>query len=63
MVECVDNSFLCSLINLNPTEQTLKHFPQTQKLPKLSGQFQNVEKYDSSKRSQILQTQLRLPHI
>jgi len=53
----------CLLINLNPTELTLKHFPQTQKLPKLSGQFQNVEKCESRKQTQILQTQIRLANI
>jgi hypothetical protein len=63
VVECVDNSFLCLLINLNPIKQTLKHFPQTQKLPKLSCQFQNIEKCESNKRSQILQTQLRQPTL
>ena len=30
VVDYIDNSFLCLLLNLNPTEQTLKHFPQTQ---------------------------------
>jgi hypothetical protein len=46
VVECVDNSFLCLLVNLNSTEQTPKHFLQTQELPQLSGQFQNVEHYE-----------------
>ena len=63
VADCVDNSLLCLLINLNPTDQTLKHFPQTQKLPKLSGQFENVENCELSKRSQILQIQLRLAHV
>jgi hypothetical protein len=43
IVECVDKSFLCLLVNLNSTEQTLKH------LPKLSGQFQSVEKLELNK--------------
>jgi hypothetical protein len=51
------------MVNLNPTEQTLKHFPQTQELPKLSGQFQNAENCKSNERIQALQTQLRLTHI
>jgi hypothetical protein len=63
MVECVDNSFLCLLVNLNSTEEMLKHFPQTQELPKLSEQFQNVEKYELNKWIQALQTHLRLAHI
>ena len=48
---------------MNITEQTLKHFLHTQKVPKLSGQFQNMEKCEYSKLSQILQTQLRLAYI
>ena len=48
---------------MNSTEQTLKNFPQTQELPKLSGQFQNLEKVEFSKRSHTLQNQLRLAHI
>jgi hypothetical protein len=62
-VECVDNSFLYLLVNLNSTEQTLKHFPHTQEVPKLSSQFQNVEKYELNKRNQELQSQSRLAHI
>jgi hypothetical protein len=53
----------CLLVNINSTEQTLKHFPQTQELRKLSRQFQNAEHYESNKRIQALQTQLRLAHI
>jgi hypothetical protein len=56
-MECVNNSFLCLLINLNSTEQTLKQFPHTQELPKISGQFQNAEKPNLSERNQTLQTQ------
>jgi hypothetical protein len=63
VVECINNSFLCLLINLNSTEQTLKQFPHTQELPKMNGQFQNTEKSKLSERNQALQTQLRLAHI
>lgn len=63
VVECVDNAFLCLLINLNPTEQALKHFPHTQELPKLTVQFQGAERCEFNKRNQTLQTQLRLAHI
>jgi hypothetical protein len=56
------NSFLCLLVNLNPTEQTLKHFPQTQELLKLNGQFQSVGKCELSKGNKELQSQLRLAH-
>jgi hypothetical protein len=63
VVDCKDNSFLCLLINFNSTEQRLKHFPQTQELPKLSGQYKGVKKHELNKRSQALQAQLRLAHI
>jgi len=62
-VKCVDNSFLCLLINLKSTVQTLKHFPQTEELPKLRAQFHTVEKYELNKRNQALEAQLRLAHI
>jgi len=39
VVECVDNSFICLVINCNPTDKTLRKFPRTQELPKLSGKF------------------------
>jgi len=35
VVECKDFSFLCLIINLNSTDETLKKFPMTQELPKL----------------------------
>jgi hypothetical protein len=63
VVECKDNSFLCLVANLNSTEQTLQCFPQTQELPKLVCQFNKLSKEKSIKRSQTLQTQLRLAHI
>jgi len=62
-VECKDSSFPCLLINLSSTEQRLKHFLQTQELPKLSGQYQGVEKRELNKRGQTLQAQLRMAHI
>ena len=63
VVDCKDNSFLGLIINLNSTEQKLKHFPQTQELPKLSGQYKGTERQKLNKRSQTLQAQLRLSHI
>jgi hypothetical protein len=48
---------------LNSKEQTLEHFPQTQELPKLNGQFQNAENFKCKARNQALQTQLRLAHL
>jgi hypothetical protein len=49
--------------NLNPTEQSLRYFSQTQELRKLSCQFNKVAKPEVAKRGQILQNQLRLAHI
>ena len=49
VVDCKDNSFLCLMINLNSTEQKLKHFPQTQELPKLRGQYKGTEKQEFNK--------------
>jgi hypothetical protein len=63
LVECVDNSFLCLLVNLNPTKQILKHFPKTQVLPKCSGQFQSIGNQEVNKRNQALQSQLGLSHV
>ena len=51
------------MINLNSTEQRLKHLPQTQEFPKLSGQYKGTEKHELNKWSQTLQAQLRLAHI
>jgi len=39
VVEFKDFSFICLIINLNSTGETLKTFPRTQDLPKLSGKF------------------------
>jgi hypothetical protein len=39
VVECVDASFVCLVINSNSIEKTLHTFPQVQDLPKLSGKF------------------------
>ena len=63
VVDCKDNSFLGLIINLNSTEQKLKHVPLTQELPKLSGQYKGTERQKLNKRSQTLQAQLRLSHI
>jgi hypothetical protein len=63
VVECKNNSFLCLVANLNPTEQTLQYFPQTQELPKLVCQFNKLSKDKAMKWSQTLQNQLRLAHI
>jgi len=51
------------MINLNSTEQKLKHLPQIQELPKLSSQYKGTEEQELNKRSQTLQAQLRLAHI
>jgi hypothetical protein len=63
IVECVGNSFLCLLINLNQSEQPLQCFPQTQELLKLNCQIIVPDKRERNKRVQTLQSQLRLTHI
>ena len=63
IVECKYSSFLCLIINLNSTDETLKKFPRTQELPKLCGRFQDATNKESHTRNQILQAQLRLAHI
>ena len=63
VVECKDFSFLCLIINLNSTDETLKKFPLTQVLPKPSGRFQDATSKESHTRKQMLQSQLRLTHI
>ena len=44
MVECVDSSFICLVINCNSTDEILTNFLQTQELPKLSGRFHDAQK-------------------
>ena len=63
VVECKDSSFLCSIINLNSTDETLKKFRRTQELSKLSDSFQDATNKESHTRKQMLQSQLRLAHI
>jgi len=63
IVECRNSSFLCLIINSNSTNETLKKFPRTQELPKLSSRFQDATKKESHTRNQMLQAQLRLAHI
>jgi hypothetical protein len=63
VVECVDASFVCLIINCNPIEKTLNTFPQVQELPKLSGKFVEANKRECNARNQILQAQLRLAHL
>jgi len=63
VVECKDSSFLCLIINLNFTDETLKKFPRTQELLQLSGRFQDETNKESHSRNMILQAQLRLAHI
>ena len=53
----------CLIINLNSTEETLKTFPKTQDLPKLSGRFQDVTIKESHTRNQLLQAQLHLAQV
>ena len=48
---------------MNSTDETLKKFPKTQELLKLSGRFHNATNKESHTRNQILQAQLRLAHI
>ena len=62
-VEFKDSSFLCLIINLNYTDETLEKFPKTQELPKLSGRFHDATNKESHTINQILQAQLRLAHI
>ena len=62
VVECKDSSFLWLVLNLNSTDETLKAYPRTQGLPKLTGNFQDATNRSSHARNQILQTQLRLAH-
>jgi hypothetical protein len=63
VVECVDSSFICLLINCNPTDEVLKILPQTQKLPKLSGKFAEISQKEQQARNRLLQAQLRLAHL
>jgi hypothetical protein len=62
VVECTANLFLCLLVNLNHKEQTLRHFPKTQKLPKLWSVL-DYRKVQHKLKNHILQTVLRLAHI
>jgi len=62
-VECVDNSFICLVINCNPTDKTLRKFPRTQELPKLSGKFIDAKGKELHARNQVLQAHLRLAHV
>ena len=63
VVECKDSSFLYLIINLNSTDETLRKFPTTQELPKLSGKFQHATNKESHTRNQILQARSPLAHI
>jgi hypothetical protein len=63
VVECVDSTFICLLINCNPTDEVLKTLPQTHKLPKLSGKFAEISQKEQQVRNRLLQAQLRLPHL
>ena len=63
MVECVDSSFICLVINCNSTDEILTNFLQTQELPKLSGRFHDAQKRELQSWNQLLQAQLRLAHI
>jgi hypothetical protein len=63
VVECVDSSFICSVINCNSTNKILRKFPQTQELPKLSGKFLDAKGKELHVRNQVLQAQLRLAHV
>jgi hypothetical protein len=62
VVECVDSSFICLIINCNSTDEILKKFQQTQGFSKLSGRFYDAKKRELQARNQALQAQLRLAH-
>jgi hypothetical protein len=55
VVECVDFSFNCLVINCNSTDQILKKCPKTQELPKLSGKFLDTKGKELHVRNQVLQ--------
>jgi hypothetical protein len=57
VVECKDISFLCLILNLNSTEESLKKFPRTQH------RLQEATNNESHTRNKILQAQLRLAHV
>jgi hypothetical protein len=59
VVECVDSSFICVIINCNSTDEILKKFPQTQELSKLSGRFLDAKKRELQARNRVLQARLR----
>ena len=61
IVECVNSSFNCLIINCNSTDESLRNFPQTQEFSKLSGEFS--DRHDWETRNQVLQMQLRLAHV
>jgi hypothetical protein len=63
VVECVDASFVCLIINCNPIEKNLNTFPQAQELPKCSGKFVENNSRKHNARNQTLQAQLRLAHL
>ena len=61
IVECVNSSFICLIINCNSSDESLRNFPQTQEFSKLSGEFSDTRDWET--RNQVLQTQLRLAHV
>ena len=63
LLEWVDSSFLCLIINCDSTDGILKRFPQTEELPKLGGNFPEMRKSYMHSRNQVLQTHLRLTHV
>ena len=63
VVECVDSSFICLVVNCNPSDEILKKFPQTQELPKRSGKFLDSKGKELHARNQVLQAQLRLTQV
>ena len=63
IVECTDASFSCLIMNCNGTDQLLRKFPQTRKLPKLSCNFSKSGASNIHSLNQVLQTQLRLAHV
>jgi hypothetical protein len=63
VVECVNSSFLCLIINCNPEVKVLSTLPKTRDLPKISGRFGEVSRKENALRDHALQSQLRLAHV
>ena len=47
IVECVNSSFICLIINCNSTDESLRNFAQTQEFSKLSGEFSDTRDWET----------------